>query len=143
MNKSFIYSISLLLILLSYSCDETVPPLSAEEEKLSNRAELVLKMDEAKSEVTVSVNKFATVSFIQFSIIYNYNKLSVSGYDKPHSSLQWSNLDDPNQNHEKLEFIFSGPINFFGFVSHIKSTPSSSALFTSLDEPGIFSLFLL
>jgi len=110
MNKSFIYSISLLLILLCYSCDSIVPLLSPEEQQLANRAQLVITMDEANSETTISVKQFANVSFIQFSVIYNYNKLSVNGYSKPHSSLMWSNLDDPNLDHEKLEFIFNGTI---------------------------------
>ena len=35
--------------------------------------------------------------------------------------------------------MFFSPINFFGLESHINSTPSSSALDTSLEEPGIFS----
>jgi uncharacterized paraquat-inducible protein A len=88
MNKNSIYSISLLLILLCYSCDETVPPLSPEEQQISNRAQLVITMDEANSEATISVKQFANVSFMQFSVIYNYNKLSVNGYSKPHSLLQ-------------------------------------------------------
>ena len=40
-------------------------------------------------------------------------------------------------------FIILSPINFFGAVSQINSTPSSIAFATSLDDPGIFSLSLL
>ena len=41
------------------------------------------------------------------------------------------------------EEIFDVPINFFGFDNQRNSTPSSSALYTSRAEPGIFSLSLL
>ena len=41
------------------------------------------------------------------------------------------------------EETFSDPINFLGLDNHKNFTPSSSALFTSLAEPGIFFLSLL
>ena len=52
------------------------------------------------------INTLANVSLIQFNVIYDCNILSINGYSKLHASLQWSNLEDPNLDHEMLELYY-------------------------------------
>ena len=49
---------------------------------------VIVKFRNKDSKEAGYINTLTNVSFIQFSVIYDCNILSINGYSKPHSLLQ-------------------------------------------------------
>ena len=96
-----------LIFILLLSCEEAVPPTEAEK-IAGNRAEIQLSLDSETYELSISTNKnFADASFLQFTLVYNYDRFSIAGYEKGDCNLVWTNLDEANLVPTRGEFIFS------------------------------------
>ena len=77
MGKLYPY-INLFIVLLFLGCDLELP-LSESEQELAERAEIILSIDDKTFALTISTNaNFAKTSFIQFKVLFNYNKYSIN-----------------------------------------------------------------